>query len=76
MSREAPSTSQDGSAALPGQTADGGSKEYEQAGPKGVHWVDMHGYELAEVREFEPSSSDEDEAEDYPYEKKGCCIVC
>ena len=56
---EVPSTSQESSTALPGQAADG-SLGKSNAGAnnsatitKVVHWVDMHGYELAEVREFE-----------------------
>jgi len=44
---------------------------------RNVHWVDMHGYELAQVREFEPSTHSDDETEeDSNYEKKSCCIVC
>jgi len=42
---------------LPGQTAGQSNKPGTKPGGQGernVHWVDSHGYELAQVREFEP----------------------
>jgi len=45
-------------------------------GQRNVHWTDMHGFELTQVREFEPSvPSDDEEAEEYAYEKKSCCVI-
>jgi len=62
---------------LPGQTAGQSNKPGTKPGGQGernVHWVDSHGYELAQVREFEPS--DDEHEEEMMYEKKSCCIVC
>jgi len=59
-------------AALPGQPSHG-DKGAKPGSPRNVHWGDMHGYELACVYEFEPSS-DDDEV-DATYDKKGCCII-
>mmetsp|Transcript_5268 Transcript_5268/g.9145 ORF Transcript_5268/g.9145 Transcript_5268/m.9145 type:complete len:82 (+) Transcript_5268:333-578(+) len=69
------SSSSEPTTALPGQTPTNSNKKETSAQPeRGVQWVDMYGYELAQVREFDPS--DEDEADDDVQNKKGCCTVC
>lgn len=77
MSDDNAPTPIDSITALPGQPSgnqgDKGGKKVVSAEPRNVHWGDMHGYELTHVREFEPSSDDED-SQLYNYDKK-CCVI-